>query len=109
LINLGHRPWSALPIPSFCCSCQHHCCAGNSSSSFDSSSNDEDRIWSQLAFPSYLQSKNKHKPEVCRDFEKAVTAAEHKQARHALAASVESYDEEEDEEWEPETVWHTIR
>lgn len=70
--------------------------------------NDEDRIWSQLAFPSYLQSKNKHRPEVCKDFDKAVTAAERKQARDALGLPA-SKEEEEDEEFEPETVWHTIR
>jgi hypothetical protein len=90
----------------------HH--AGNSSNSSNSrgnlDSNDEDRIWSQLAFPSYLQSKNKHKPEVCRDFDKAVTAAERRQARDALGqASIDSVDEEEEADWEPETVWHTIR
>jgi hypothetical protein len=82
----------------------------NSSSSADA--NDEDRIWSTLAFPSYLQSRNRHKPDVCRDFDKAVTAAERRQAREALglAASVDSVEEEdEEEEWEPETVWHTVR
>lgn len=41
-----------------------------------------------------------------------MTAAERRQAREALglAASVDSIEEEdEEEEWEPETVWHTIR
>lgn len=81
--------------------------AGDSSTS-DVNLNDEDQIWGQLAFPSYLQSKSKHKPEVCRDFDMAVTAAERRQARDALgrAASIE---EDEDEDLEPETAWHTIR
>lgn len=84
----------------------------NNSSSSSADATDEDRIWSTLAFPSYLQSKNRHKPEVCREFDKAFTAAERRQAREAagLAASVDSVEEDEGEdEWEPETVWHTVR
>jgi hypothetical protein len=40
-----------------------------------------------------------------------VTAAERRQAREALglAASFDSVEEDEEEDWEPETVWHTIR
>lgn len=92
---------------------------------------DEDSIWSQLAFPTYLQSKSKHTPEVCRDFAQAVTAAERRQAREqalllggleggvggdaaagagAVSGSMMSYSEDEDDEdLEPETAWHTIR
>jgi len=81
--------------------------AGNSSTS-DVNFNDEDQIWGQLAFPSYLQSKSKHKPEVCRDFDMAVTAAERRQARDALGLAA-SMEEDEDEDLEPETAWHTIR
>jgi hypothetical protein len=72
-------------------------------------SHDEDRIWSQLAFPSYLQSKNKHNPEVCRDFDKAVTAAERRQARDAWGMDASVEEDESEEDLEPETVWHTIR
>lgn len=88
-------------------------CPGNNNSSISNSNKpedlslDENRIWSQLAFPTYLQSKNKHKPEVCREFDKAVTAAERRQVRGSLGLDA-SLDDDEDEE-EQETVWHTIR
>lgn len=64
---------------------------------------DEDTIWSQLAFPSYLQSRESHKKGVCRDFDKAIAAAERKQGADA------SFEEDLDEEDPAEAVWLAIR
>jgi hypothetical protein len=64
---------------------------------------DEDTIWSQLAFPSYLQSRESHKKGVCRDFDKAITAAERKQGADA------SMEEDLEEEDPAEAVWLSIR
>jgi hypothetical protein len=64
---------------------------------------DEDTIWSQLAFPSYLQSRETHKKGVCRDFDKAITAAERKQGADA------SMEEDLEEEDPAEAVWLSIR
>lgn len=69
---------------------------------------DEDSIWSDLAFPSYLQSRETHKKEVCRDFDKAITAAERKQA-HQWLGSISEEEDEVMEEDEAQTVWLTIR
>jgi hypothetical protein len=77
---------------------------------------DEDSVWRTLAFPSYLQSRQQHRPEVCRDFAQAVSAAERRQQRRnelgvSQASAEESVEEEEEEQeyLEAETVWHTIR
>ncbi|WIA19690.1 hypothetical protein OEZ85_005618 [Tetradesmus obliquus] len=64
---------------------------------------DEDTIWSQLAFPSYLQSRESHKKGVCRDFDKAIAAAERKQGADA------SFEEDLEEEDPAEAVWLAIR
>jgi hypothetical protein len=64
---------------------------------------DEDTIWSQLAFPSYLQSRETHKKGVCREFDKAITAAERKQGADA------SMEEDLEEEDPAEAVWLSIR
>eukprot|EP00882_Tetradesmus_deserticola_P011040 GHRQ01011675.1.p1 GENE.GHRQ01011675.1~~GHRQ01011675.1.p1 ORF type:complete len:336 (+),score=76.60 GHRQ01011675.1:682-1689(+) len=63
---------------------------------------DEDTIWSQLAFPSYLQSSKSHKKGVCDDFDKALAAAERKQAADC---SIEDLEEEDP----AEAVWLAIR
>jgi hypothetical protein len=64
---------------------------------------DEDTIWSQLAFPSYLQSRETHKKEVCREFDKAIAAAARKQGADA------SMEEDLEEEDPAEAVWLSIR
>lgn len=69
-------------------------------------SKEEDYIWSQ-GFPSYLQSRESHKKDVCRDFDKAITAAERKHAYGVFGSMSE--DESFEEEEEAQSVWLTIR
>lgn len=64
---------------------------------------DEDTIWRQLAFPSYLQSRESHKKDVCREFDKAIVAAERK------ASTGSMMQEDSDDEEEAESVWLSIR
>jgi hypothetical protein len=68
---------------------------------------DEDFLWSETAFPSYLQSRDKHTREVCREFDRAVTEAERKQKSKVNSSSVPtSYWLDEEAE---QSVWKTIR
>eukprot|EP00775_Hariotina_reticulata_P012556 gene12556-biopygen14445 len=68
---------------------------------------DEDFVWSELAFPSYLQSRDKHTREVCREFDRAVTAAERKQkAKEDASNAPDRYWLDEEAE---QSVWMTIR
>lgn len=69
----------------------------------------EDYIWSQMAFPSYLQSRESHKKDVCREFDKAITAAERRQSLEALGSMAEEEEYEEEEDDQAHSVWLTIR
>jgi hypothetical protein len=58
--------------------------------------------WLLDAFPSYLQSANHHNPDVCRDFDQAVTRAERGLAAtpHGEATAADN---------DTPAVWYAIR
>lgn len=62
----------------------------------------EDMGWLLDAFPSYLQSANHHNPDVCRDFDQAVTRAERGLAAtpHGEATAADN---------DTPAVWYAIR
>eukprot|EP00878_Enallax_costatus_P026007 GHUV01027876.1.p1 GENE.GHUV01027876.1~~GHUV01027876.1.p1 ORF type:complete len:266 (+),score=66.14 GHUV01027876.1:292-1089(+) len=75
----------------------------------DQKGREDDFSWSQTAFPSYLQSRDSHKKDVCWEFDKAITAAERKHSNERPGSMPEEEGFEEEEEDTAHCVWSTIR
>ena len=75
----------------------------------DQKGREDDFIWSQTAFPSYLQSRESHKKDVCWEFDKFITAAERKHSHDRPGSMQEEEDFDVEEEDSPHCVWSTIR
>jgi hypothetical protein len=67
---------------------------------------DEDMIWAQGGFPSYLQNSSQgYSMEVCRDFDRAITEAERSHSINILR----SIEADEDDVPYGQAVWQAIR